>query len=122
MENIRPTKSKADETSCTIQVTKVYAEGLILPILKKKDGTRVTNDDFILCFQVRLPLSILRARADSTTVIVATTTPKIISFQQLGTVLVSNEYINDSEPDELIFENFDKTADIHDNDAMSECS
>jgi hypothetical protein len=59
---------KADETSCMVQVTKVYVEGLILPFLKKKDGTRVTIGDFILPFQVRLPLSILRAHADSTTV------------------------------------------------------
>ncbi len=58
----------------------------------KKDGTRVTIGDFILV------------------------------VQQLGTVPDSNEDINERETDELSFENDYTSADIDDNDTMSECS
>jgi hypothetical protein len=40
----------------------------------------------------------------------------------MGTVPVSNEDIHESEPDELIFESDDSTADIDDNDTIFECS
>ena len=50
------------------------------------------------------------------------TTPKISSVEELGTVPVSDEDINESEPDDLIFENDDSAADIDDDDTMSECS
>ncbi len=42
----------------------------------------------------------LRVHADSTAIRVTTAMPKISSVQQLGTAPVSNEDINESEPDE----------------------